>query len=90
MLINVGKFFLLLCLEIISFIVFHVFLILDLYLAKLYARNCCLAACMLILFYVLRLIYIISYSHRWDLLILFFCIDCLGILLMLVGHLLSI
>ena len=59
-----GKFVLLLFLEIISFIVFHVFLISDLYLAKVDARNCCLAARMLIfniLLYVLRLIYIISY-----------------------------
>ena len=65
MLINVGKLFLLPFLEIISFIVFHVFLISDLYLAKVDARNCCLAARMLIfniLLYVLRLIYIISYS----------------------------
>ena len=65
MLISVGKVFLLPFLEIISFIVFHVFLISDLYLAKVDARNCCLAARMLIfniLLYVLRLIYIISYS----------------------------
>ena len=44
MLISVGKLFLLPFLEIISFIVFHVFLISDLYLAKVDARNCCLAA----------------------------------------------
>ena len=65
MLISVGKLFLLPFLEMISFIVFHVFLISDLYLAKVDARNCCLAARMLIfniLLYVLRLIYIISYS----------------------------
>ena len=65
MLISVGKLFLLLFLEIISFIVFHVFLISDLYLVKVDARNCCLAARMFIfniLLYVLRLIYIISFS----------------------------
>ena len=41
------------------------FLISNLYLTKVDARNCCLAARMLIfnnLLYVLRLIYIISYS----------------------------
>ena len=49
----------------ISFIVFHVFLISNLYLAKVDTRNCCLAARMLIfniLLYVLRIIYIISYT----------------------------
>ena len=65
MLISVGKLFFLPFLKIISFIVFHVFLISELYLAKVEARNCCLAARMLIfniLLYVLRLIYIILYS----------------------------
>ena len=65
MIISVGKLFLLPFLEIISFIVFHVFLISELYLAKVEARSCCLAARMLIvniLLYVFRLIYIISYS----------------------------
>ena len=65
MLIGVGKLFLLPFLEMISFIVFHVFLISDLYLVKVDARNCCLAARRLIfniLLCVLRVIYIISYS----------------------------
>ena len=64
MLISVGKLFLLPFLKIISFIVFHVFLISELYLAKVEARSCCLAARLLIfniLLNVLRLIYNISY-----------------------------
>ena len=90
-LINVGKLFLLPFLEMISLIVFHVFLISDLYLAKVDARNCCLAAHMLI-FNILCLkvnIYYFITLLRWDLLISFFCIDCLGILLSLVVLLLS-
>ena len=61
MLISVEKLFLLPFLEMISFIVFYVFLILDLYLAKVDARNCCLAAHILI-FDILLYVLIISYS----------------------------
>ena len=45
--------------------VFQVFIISDLYLSKVYAKNCFLAALMLVLkiiLYVLRLIFIVSYS----------------------------
>ena len=62
---DVGDVFLFPYVESISIMVFQVFLISDLYLSKVYAKNCFLAAPMLvlkILLYVLRLILNVSYS----------------------------
>ena len=62
-----GKHFLLFFLEIISFIVFCVFLMSDLYLAKVDAKQCCLDARMLlfsIVLHVFKFIHIISYIHE--------------------------
>ena len=61
--------------ESISLMVFHVFLISDLYLSKVNAKYCCLAAYMLvlnILLNVLRLIFNVSYSLEAGLLNLIF------------------
>ena len=61
---DVGDVFLFPFFESISLMVFQVFLISDLYLSKVYADNCFLAALMLvlkILLYVLRLIFNVSY-----------------------------
>ena len=61
----VGDVFLFPFFESISLMVFQVFLIPDLYLSNVYAKNCFLAALMLvlkILLYVLRLIFNVSYS----------------------------
>ena len=57
MIISVGKLFLLLFLEIISFIVSHVLLISDLYLAKVNARNGCLTARVHIFYIILYVLF---------------------------------
>ena len=64
---DLGDLFLFPFFESNSLMVFQVFLISDLYLSKVYAKNCFLAALMLVLkivLHVLRLILNVSYSQN--------------------------